>query len=259
MSAAWTTEVLKLRRSPVTRTAFAAMALIAPLFAVGAALLIARGSPTGTGSMAGAKIAGMVQGTGWDAVTAGFGQVVSVLWLLGTGIVAAWSCGREFSDRTLGQLLALPTSAGRIAMAKLGSVLVWAASTVVAAAALTLVGGAAAGLGAPTVDDLRSLGTGVLAGVAAAWLALPFAWVATVGRGYLPAVGALLGVVLVSQVVVLLGGGAWFPWAVPSLLVGTGGETAAVAVSPVGVALVVVVGALAWGVTVRAWARLQLM
>ena len=259
MSAAWTTELLKLRRSPVTRVAFAAMALIAPVFAVGAALLVARGTATGDGSVAGAKIAAMVQGTGWDAVTGGFGQVVSVLWLLGTGLVAAWSCGREHSDRTLGQLLALPTSAGRIAVAKLGSVLVWATSCVLVAAGLALASGTVAGFGAPSAADLLAVVRGVIAGIACAWLALPFAWVATVGRGYLPAIGALLGVILVSQVVVLLGGGSWFPWAVPALLVGTGGAEAAVSVSGVGVLLVVVVGAAASGATVRAWSRLQLV
>ena len=114
-------------------------------------------------------------------------------------------------------------------------------------------------MGPPAVGDLQTMGAGVLAGVAGAWLALPFAWVATVGRGYLPAVGALLGIVMVSQVVVLLGGGSWFPWAVPSLLVGAGGAEAAADVSALGVVLVVGVGAAAWASTVTTWSRLQLV
>ncbi len=109
----------------------------------------------------------------------------------------------------------------------------------------------------PTPRELAALGDGVLAATASAWLALPFAWVATVGRGYLPAVGALLGTVMVSQVVVLLGGGAWFPWAVPSLLVGSAGEAGAAGVAGVGVGLVALVGAVAWWGTVRTWSRLQ--
>ncbi|WP_028047958.1 ABC transporter permease [Cellulomonas sp. URHE0023] len=255
MSAAWTVEMLKVRRSPVTRTAFAAMALVAAFFSVGAAALVDQGSTDG--SLAGAKIATMVEGTGWVAVSSAFGQVVAVLWLLGTGVVAAWTCGREFSDRTLGQLLALPTPASRIAGAKLGAVMLASSGTVVVAAMMALVAGVVVGMGAPSTDEVRTLAAGVLAGVASAWLALPFAWVATRGKGYLPAVGALLAVIMVSQVVVLLGGGSWFPWAVPSLLVGAGGgETAAV--TALGVALVVAVGAGAWAATVRTWSHLQL-
>ncbi|MGY4642875.1 ABC transporter permease [Cellulomonas sp. URHB0016] len=256
MSAAWTVELLKMRRSPVTRTAFTAMAGVAAFFSVGAALLTAHG--TGSGTLTGAKVAAMVDGVGWAAVSSAFGQVVSVLWLLGTGVVAAWVCGREYSDRTLGQLLALPTRSSRVAAAKLGVTLLAATLAAVTAAFLALGGGLVAGIGLPGAHDLRDLAAGVLAAVAAAWLALPFAWVATVGKGYLPAVGALLGVVMVSQVVVLLGGGSWFPWSVPSLLVGTGGDRAATAVSPLGVVLVGVVGAAAWLATVRTWSQLEL-
>jgi ABC-2 type transport system permease protein len=257
MSAAWTVEVLKVRRSPVTRTAFAAMAVVAAFFSVGAAALAEQDAADG--SLAGAKIATMVEGTGWVAVSGAFGQVVAVLWLLGTGVVAAWTSGREFSDRTLGQLLALPTPASRIAAAKLGTVMLASSGAAAVAALLALAGGVVVGMGTPGPDELRSLGAGVLAGVASAWLALPFAWVATVGKGYLPAVGALLGVIMASQVVVLLGGGSWFPWAVPSLLVGAGGSEAAAAVSVVGVVLVVAVGAGAWAATTRTWSRLQLV
>ncbi|MDQ0374633.1 ABC transporter permease [Cellulomonas humilata] len=257
MSPAWTVELLKVRKSPVTRTAFGAMAAIAAFFSVGAALLAARG--TAEGSLAGAKVAAMVDGVGWSAVGGAFGQIVSVLWLLGTGVVAAWTCGREYSDRTLGQLLALPTPSSRIATAKLGSVMLASSVAAVAGALLALVSGVVAGMGPPAVGDLQTMGAGVLAGVAGAWLALPFAWVGTVGRGYLPAVGALLGIVMVSQVVVLLGGGSWFPWAVPSLLVGAGGAEAAADVSALGVVLVVGVGAAAWASTVTTWSRLQLV
>ncbi|WP_315094217.1 ABC transporter permease [uncultured Cellulomonas sp.] len=257
MSRAWAVEMLKVRRSPVTRTAFATMAAVAAFFSVGAATLAQQGAAGG--SLAGAKVATMVEGTGWVAVSGAFGQVVPVLWLLGTGVVAAWACGREFSDRTLAQLLALPTPASRIAAAKLGSVLLASSVTAVVAALMALVGGVVVGMGPPDPNALRTLGAGVLSGVASAWLALPFAWVATVGRGYLPAVGALLGVIMTSQVVVLLGGGSWFPWAVPSLLMGAGGAEAAAAVSTVGLALVVAVGVGAWAATVRTWSRLQLV
>ena len=105
------------------------------------------------GSLAGAKVAAMVEGVGWSAVSGAFGQIVSVLWLLGTGVVAAWTCGREYSDRTLGQLLALPTPSARIATAKLRGDSCgrsWPSER-----ALLLVGGCGAGIGAPGTTSGR--------------------------------------------------------------------------------------------------------
>jgi ABC-2 type transport system permease protein len=48
-------------------------------------------------------------------------------------------------------------------------------------------------------------------------LIAPFALVASAGRGYLAAVGAIFAAVFVAQVVVLLGYGQYFPWSVPAL------------------------------------------
>jgi ABC-2 type transport system permease protein len=51
----------------------------------------------------------------------------------------------------------------------------------------------------------------------------PFAWVASAGRGYLPAIGAMFLVVALGQVLATLGWGAYFPWSAPALLSGAAG------------------------------------
>ena len=95
------------------------------------------------------------------------------------------------------------------------------------------------------IADLR-LGVDVLdaalAGLLAVGLALPFAWVATLTRSPLGTIGVLLAVVLVTQIVVVLGAGAWFPYAVPSLLTGMGGPQAA---TEIGLGSLVLTAALA--------------
>jgi ABC-2 type transport system permease protein len=96
----------------------------------------------------------------------------------------------------------------------------------------------------------------VLAGFLGGGLALPFAWVATATRSQLGTVGALVGVVALTQIVVLLGGGSWFPYAVPSLWAGMGGAAAAAAVGLPHLLLAAAVAPLAIAAVVRAWRRL---
>jgi ABC-2 type transport system permease protein len=74
--------------------------------------------------------------------------------------------------------------------------------------------------------------------ILAALLALPTGYVASAGRGYLPAIGALIVVIAISQVVVLFGTGGWVPSAVPGLLAVGGG----LAPTAVQIALVPIAG-----------------
>ncbi len=53
------------------------------------------------------------------------------------------------------------------------------------------------------------------------------AFFASSGRGYLPALGFVILTVILAQVVVVLGYGSAFPWAVPALHSWAGGEEAA--------------------------------
>lgn len=258
MRTALATEWLKLRRSPVMHTATAVLVFFAPLLS--AAFLAASGVATGSprDTQLAAKVSGMVIGTGWDAYLGLIAQTLSVASLLVVGIAVAWCVGREFTDRTVGSLMALPVSRTAIIGAKLVLMVAWATGACVAAVLVALVAGPVIGLGMPsagvTLAALKTLTVGVLG----ALLALPVAAVAVIGRGHLPAVAALLGIVVVTQIVTSVGVGGWFPYTAPSLWAGMGGAAAAAAIGPAQLALVlpVAVGG-AWA-TVAAWRRLQL-
>jgi ABC-2 type transport system permease protein len=57
-------------------------------------------------------------------------------------------------------------------------------------------------------------------------LTLPLALAASVGRGYLSAIGVMVLLVFLAQVLSVLGLGSWFPWATPALLSGAAGADA---------------------------------
>ncbi len=75
---------------------------------------------------------------------------------------------------------------------------------------------------------------------------------ASAGRGYLPALGWAVVTIASSQILAVLGWGAVFPWSVPALVAGAGGEQAG-AVGLVGLAMVAIAAAVGLAMTVAWW------
>ena len=80
------------------------------------------------------------------------------------------------------------------------------------------------------------------------------AFVAGLGRGYIPALAWAMLTIFLAQILSVLGWGSWFPWAVPALLAGAAGpegESVTLA-SFVVVALAALIG---FGATIVWWER----
>jgi ABC-2 type transport system permease protein len=231
-------EGLKLRRATVARVAAITLVVVAP--AMGAGFLAAARADL-DGPLA-AKIAPMLQGVGWDGLMGFVGQILSIGVLLAVGIVTAWSYGREFTDGTFGALFALPTPRRHIAAAKALTILHWGVEVALATVALTLVLGAATGLGMPDEAAWSGAGKTLVIAVLNLALAMPLGLVASALRGYLPGIAALLGIVVVTQVLSITGVGAWFPYAAPGMWSGMGGAELASTVTPTQLLLAVPVG-----------------
>lgn len=250
MIAALWAETRKLRRSALP--GLTALALTGPAVVAGLFMLVVRGS-RGDQGLLGDKAEAFQATADWPGYFALLLQIDAAGGLLVFGILTAWVFGREFSDRTVADLLALPTSRTAIVLAKFVVVLAWAAalSALVLIAGL-LVGGAlglpgwSAALLAGTIRELALLSA------LTAVLVTPIGLVASVGRGYLPAVGVLLLVTVLANVLAAVGLGAWFPWSVPALASGIAGTAGAVGAASY---LLVGVVALAGGGLTIVWWR----
>jgi len=88
-------------------------------------------------------------------------------------------------------------------------------------------------------------------GLSAALLATPLAFIASAARGYLPAIAALILIVVITQILSVLGVGGWFPYAAPSLWAGMGDQAAAALISPQQLSLVPLTGAA--GIAATIW------
>jgi ABC-2 type transport system permease protein len=252
LAIAWSVELLKLRRSVVAWVVTPLLVVIVPLASVGSVAL-AR-SPNLSGSAA-AKFGAFATGPLAAAHLEVCGQILSVATLAAGGFAAAWSYGREFGEGTVGALFGLAIPRRSIALAKGLLLVCWLTACVLVAMAVTIGASLLVG-GRLHADTWHAAGIALGAGVLGAGLALPFAWVATVTRSALGTVGVLVGLVAVTQVVVVLGAGSWFPYAVPSLWAGAGGPEAAAEIRPAALLLTAAVAPAGLAAVAWSWARL---
>lgn len=153
--------------------------------------------------------------------------MMSVGGLIIFGFIFVWVFGREFVDKTVYDMLSLPTSRVTIISAKFITASYWSVSLILLVFILTLGTGAILQLpGWSAAVVLSGLEHLLVAGALTMILSIPFALVASVARSYLPAVGCIFLVLVLGQVFSGLGFGQYFPWAVPGLFAGATGETA---------------------------------
>ena len=134
------------------------------------------------------------------------------------GVIASWVFGREYSDHTIKDLLALPTSRSIIVISKFVVVAMWSFGLTIMLCLLTLCIGFALNLPPQPLRFFVESGIAVmLAASLTTILATPIAFSASVGRGYLPPIGIIIVSLVISQLVNSAGWGEYFPWSIPAL------------------------------------------
>jgi len=154
----------------------------------------------------------------WPAYFALLSQAVAVGGALVFGMIVIWMFGREFSQGTVKDLLALPTARTTIVGAKFAVTAGWCLLLGLYTSLLGLLIGTTIGLpGWSATVAAHGLATLLLTTLMAVALVTPFALAASIGRGYLAGVGSMFVAVFLAQVIALLGYGRYFPWSVPAL------------------------------------------
>ena len=219
-------EALKMRRSKVplfTALGFSIAPLVAGLF------MVILKDPEAARSMG--LISAKAQLTAGVADWATFfgilSQAVAVGGAILFGIVTAWVFGREFSDRTVKELLALPTSREAIVAAKFVVVVAWTLFLSLLVWLIGLLVGNLVVIPGWSQELLRSGSFDLLGSAVLTIALLPFvALLASIGRGYMPPFGWMILTVALAQIAAVTGWGDWFPWSVPALFSGAAGPRA---------------------------------
>ncbi|HXZ05400.1 MAG TPA: ABC transporter permease [Ktedonobacteraceae bacterium] len=157
----------------------------------------------------------------WPYYLGILGQALAAAGLLLFSLVESWVFGREWADGTLKDLLAVPVARATLLLAKFLVVVLWSLLLTAMLVLVSFLLGAVIGLSQGTPEVFWH-GTVTLA-VAACLVIVdvfPFAFFASVGRGYLLPIGVTLLLLVIGNVVAIAGWGSYFPWAVPALYAG---------------------------------------
>jgi ABC-2 type transport system permease protein len=137
---------------------------------------------------------------------------------IGFGFVTSWVFGREFTDRTLKDILALPVSRTSIVIAKFIVICIWCIL-------LTLIL-YSVGLFIGCVIDISGWSAQLFSQftekfIQTSFLTLllctPVAFFACYGRGIIAPIGFLIFSLVMAQFIGLIGLGPYFPWAIPGV------------------------------------------
>ena len=225
-SAALWSETLKMRRSKVplfTSIGFSATAVVDGLF------MIIMKDPEAARKMGliSAKAQLLAGVADWPTFFSVLAQAVAVGGGILFAIIAAWVFGREFSDHTVKEFLALPTSREAIVAAKFIVIAAWTSLLTLLIFLLGLIVGALVNIPGWSAQLFRSALVDVLGAAILTIAMLPFvALFASIGRGYIPPFGWTILTVVLSQIAAITGWGDWFPWSVAALFSGAAGPRA---------------------------------
>ena len=160
----------------------------------------------------------------WPAFFGLLTQAVAAGGMVLFSIITTWAFGREFSDHTVKELLALPTTREAIVTAKFIVITVWSLAITLLIFGIGLVVGTLVVIPGWSTELIRTSFMNILGSVA---LTLPLmslvALVASAGRGYMPPFGWTIFTMVLANIAAVMGWGDWFPWAIPSIFSGAAG------------------------------------
>ena len=156
--------------------------------------------------------------TDWKSYLVLFAEIISAGGFFFFIISVSWVFGREFTDGTLKDMLAVPVRRSTILLAKFIVVVAWCAGMAIIMLLFGLIvgilvqlpGGSLEVILAGSIVDIITIGL-IIAVV------LPFAFFAGLGRGYLLPIALAVLMVITANLVMALGWADYFPWAVPTL------------------------------------------
>lgn len=160
----------------------------------------------------------------WATFFSILSQAVAVGGAIVFAIITAWVFGREFSDRTAKELLALPTSREAIVAAKFVIIAGWTFLLSVWVFLFGLIVGRLVVIPGWSNTLLSSAMIDLFGSALLTIALLSFvAFFASLGRGYLLPFGWAIFTVMLAQIAGVTGWGDWFPWSVPALFSGVAG------------------------------------
>lgn len=185
----------------------------------------------------------------WGAYLAETLKIFTSLLVIGFAFTTCWVFGREYTDKTIHDLLVKPVSKLSVAVSKFIALLLWNSLLTVLMFAVVLLIGVSMGLAGGTAAlILHYFLMFLAAALLVMFVSTVSSFMANVMKGYLGPIGVIFLIVLVINVV---NGYEWLlayiPWTIPGLLISDG------ALGPVSMIILAVTGITGFAGTVAWW------
>lgn len=210
------TECLKLRRSAILGITIFIFILIPIMMSL--MMLVAKNPDISAKlGLIGTK-ASLFTTTDWTGFFGILIQSIATIGFIGFGFVCSWVFGREYSDRTIKDFLALPVSRTSIVIAKFIVVIIWCSILSLVLFVIGLISGHFIGLGSLSSEIATQFSIKYFMTVfLTLFLVSPVAFFASYGRGIVAPLGFVIITLVIAQFVAIVGLGPYFPWAIPGV------------------------------------------
>ena len=155
---------------------------------------------------------------GWPGYFNLINQTISALGMLGFGLVISWIFGREYSDNTIKDILALPVSRTSIVTAKFLVSALWFVLLgfvfIVSAFSIGLIIHLPGWEPGVIINGIRNYSVVLFLTLL---VSSPVAFFASYGKGFLVPIGFVIFILIIANFTGLAGLGPYFPWAIPGI------------------------------------------
>lgn len=161
----------------------------------------------------------------WPSYLSLLAQAIAIGGLVVFGFITSWIFGREYSDRTIKDLLALPISRNIIVFSKFIVTVLWCFILSIFVLALGFIVGKLVDIPGWSPDIItQGILIFIVCSILTIVLSTPVAFLASVGRGYLSPLGFMIFTIIFAQITAAAGYGQFFPWSIPALISGAAGS-----------------------------------
>ncbi|MDP2183720.1 MAG: ABC transporter permease [Actinomycetota bacterium] len=161
----------------------------------------------------------------WPSYLTMMTMLVGIGGMILLSFIVAYIFGREYTEGTAKNLLALPVGRHWFVVAKLVVAAAWWAALVAAVLTEAIAIGFALRLPDVSTTLIASgIGNALLAAAISFLLVPVIAWITTVGRGFMPPLGFAIAMMALGNVFGKTGWSDWFPWSIVPNMVGMVGQ-----------------------------------
>jgi ABC-2 type transport system permease protein len=152
-------------------------------------------------------------------------QSNAAIGLIGYGFVTTWIFGREYTDHTIKDMLALPVSRMNIVISKFIAVLIWCILLMCVLFAAGILIGQVIHLSGWSLEIvIQSIHKYMISSLLTILLCTPVAFFASYSRGFLLPLGFIILTLIIANFTGLVGLGPYFPWAIAGIYCTPTGE-----------------------------------